>query len=120
MHDLRHLYSDIEVKTADPVVAFRETVVETSSLKCFSETPNRRNKLTLVAEPLEAGLADDIEAHRVDIGWDRKKLGASRAPARRCCIRLSVGWLPGAVVLAPATGQEVVQNPPKQLTWSAR
>ena len=54
MHDLRHLYSDIEVKTADPVVAFRETVVETSSLKCFSETPNRRNKLTLVAEPLEA------------------------------------------------------------------
>ena len=37
MHDLRHVYSDIEVKVADPVVGFRETVVETSSLKCFSE-----------------------------------------------------------------------------------
>lgn len=37
MHDLRHVYSDIEVKVADPVVGFRETVVETSSVKCFSE-----------------------------------------------------------------------------------
>ena len=37
MHDLRTVYSDIEVKVADPVVGFRETVVETSSVKCFSE-----------------------------------------------------------------------------------
>ena len=37
MHDLRHVYSDIEVKVADPVVGFRETVVETSSIKCFSD-----------------------------------------------------------------------------------
>ena len=37
MHDLRHVYSDIEVKVADPVVGFRETVVETSSITCFAE-----------------------------------------------------------------------------------
>jgi U5 small nuclear ribonucleoprotein component len=37
MHDLRHIYSDIEVKVADPVVGFRETVVESSSIKCFAE-----------------------------------------------------------------------------------
>ena len=37
MHDIRHVYSDIEVKVADPVVAFQETVVETSSIKCFAE-----------------------------------------------------------------------------------
>ena len=37
MHDLRHVYSNIEVKVADPVVGFRETVVETSSMKCFAE-----------------------------------------------------------------------------------
>jgi len=62
MHDLRRMYAEIEVKVSDPVVTFAETVVETSSLKCFAETPNRRNKLTMVAEPLEKGLADDIEA----------------------------------------------------------
>lgn len=37
LHDLRHVHADVEVKVADPVVSFRETVVETSSLKCFAE-----------------------------------------------------------------------------------
>jgi U5 small nuclear ribonucleoprotein component len=41
MHDLRKMYSDIDVKVADPVVSFCETVLETSQLKCFAETPNR-------------------------------------------------------------------------------
>ena len=41
------------MKVADPVVSFCETVVETSSLKCFAETPNKMNKLTMIAEPLE-------------------------------------------------------------------
>lgn len=50
---------------ADPSTAFCETVVETSSLKCFSETPNKRNKLTMIAEPLENGLAVDIESGEV-------------------------------------------------------
>lgn len=42
MHDLRRMYSEIEIKVADPVVSFCETVVETSSIKCFSETPNKK------------------------------------------------------------------------------
>ena len=32
----------LDIKVADPVVAFCETVVETSSLKCFAETPNKK------------------------------------------------------------------------------
>jgi U5 small nuclear ribonucleoprotein component len=52
----------VEVKVADPVVSFCETVVETSSLKCFAQTPNGRNKITMIAEPLDKGLAEDIEA----------------------------------------------------------
>jgi len=75
MHDLRHVYAEIEVKVSDPVVTFCETVVETSSLKCFAETPNQRSKLTMIAEPLEKGLADDIESGAVSIHWDRKRLG---------------------------------------------
>ena len=50
MHDIHYFvyfYStfstiSIDIKVADPVVAFRETVVETSSLKCFAETPNKK------------------------------------------------------------------------------
>lgn len=42
MHDLRRMYSEIEIKVADPVVSFCETVVETSAIKCFAETPNKK------------------------------------------------------------------------------
>ncbi|CAN7948378.1 unnamed protein product, partial [Ixodes pacificus] len=75
MHDLRKMYSEIDIKVADPVVCFCETVVETSSLKCFAETPNKKNKITMIAEPLEKGLAEDIESEVVQITWNRKRLG---------------------------------------------
>eukprot|EP01018_Ginkgo_biloba_P003745 Gb_08962 [translate_table: standard] len=75
MKDLRELYSEVEVKVADPVVSFCETVVESSSMKCFAETPNKKNKITMLAEPLEKGLAEDIENGVVSIDWPRKKLG---------------------------------------------
>ncbi|XP_072179851.1 116 kDa U5 small nuclear ribonucleoprotein component-like [Diadema setosum] len=75
MHDLRKMYSEIDIKVADPVVSFCETVVETSSLKCFAETPNKKNKLTMIAEPLEKNLAEDIENEVVQITWNRKRLG---------------------------------------------
>ena len=42
MHDLRKMYAEIEIKVDDPVVAFCETVIETSSIKCFAETPNKK------------------------------------------------------------------------------
>lgn len=75
MHDIRHVYSDLEVKVSDPVVGFRETVVETSSLKCFAETANKRNKLTFIAEPLDEGLAEMLEAGKVNTNWDKRKQG---------------------------------------------
>jgi len=72
MKDLREVYADIEVKVADPVVVFAETVVETSALKCFAETPNKRNKITMIAEPLDKGLALDIENKNVVLEWPKK------------------------------------------------
>lgn len=75
MRDLRTLYSEVEVKVADPTVRFCETCVDTSQLKCFAQTPNGRNKLTFIAEPLDKGLAEDIETGLVSIDMPRKKLG---------------------------------------------
>ncbi|KAL3148256.1 hypothetical protein ABBQ38_15518 [Trebouxia sp. C0009 RCD-2024] len=74
MKDLRELYAEVEVKVADPVVSFCETVVETSSLKCFAETPNKRNKVTMIAEPLDTGLDKDIEQGHINLDWPRKKV----------------------------------------------
>ncbi|RLN92660.1 hypothetical protein BBJ28_00015773, partial [Nothophytophthora sp. Chile5] len=67
LHDLRRMYSEIEIKVADPVVAFCETVAETSSVQCFAETPNRKNKLTMISEPLDVGLAQDIESGAINL-----------------------------------------------------
>lgn len=74
MHDLRNVYSDIEVKVADPIVSFRETVIDTSSLKCFAETANKKNTLSFVSEPLDEGLAEKLEAGKLKLTWDKKKL----------------------------------------------
>ena len=42
LHDLRRLFSEIEIKVSDPVTKFCETVVETSALKCYAVTPNKK------------------------------------------------------------------------------
>ena len=42
MHDLRRLFSEIEIKVSDPVTKFCETVLETSALKCYADTPNKK------------------------------------------------------------------------------
>ncbi|KAI9695648.1 MAG: hypothetical protein M1820_008495 [Bogoriella megaspora] len=75
LHDLRRVYSEIEVKVSDPVTRFCETVVETSAIKCYAVTPNKKNKITMVAEPLDDGIAEDIEAKRININDPVRTVG---------------------------------------------
>lgn len=67
LHDLRRLYADMDIKISDPVTRFCETVVETSATKCYAITPNKKNKITMVAEQLEKGISTDIETGVVKI-----------------------------------------------------
>jgi len=75
LHDLRRLYAEMELKVSDPVTRFSETVVETSAIMCYAITPNKKNKVTMIAEPLEPGIAEDIEAGRVRIRDPVRKVG---------------------------------------------
>ncbi|EFI28717.1 u5 small nuclear ribonucleoprotein component [Coprinopsis cinerea okayama7 len=75
MHDLRKLFSEIEIKVSDPVTKFCETVLETSALKCYADTPNKKNRITMIAEPLERGIAEDIERGRVNMRMTAKERG---------------------------------------------
>lgn len=72
MHDLRLMYSEIEIKVSDPCVSFCETVIDTSSIKCTSKTPNLANKLTFIAEPLDKGLDAEIELEHIDLAWEKE------------------------------------------------
>ncbi|KAL9608932.1 MAG: hypothetical protein Q9167_006255 [Letrouitia subvulpina] len=75
LHDLRRLYSEMELKVSDPVTKFCETVVETSAIMCYALTPNKKNKITMVAEPLDDGIAEDIESGKVNIKDPIRKVG---------------------------------------------
>ncbi|KAL5333222.1 P-loop containing nucleoside triphosphate hydrolase protein [Aspergillus crustosus] len=75
LHDLRRLFSEMEIKVSDPVTRFCETVVETSAIMCYSITPNKLNKITMIAEPLDDGIAEDIESGRVSIKDPIRKVG---------------------------------------------
>mmetsp|Transcript_24452 Transcript_24452/g.24037 ORF Transcript_24452/g.24037 Transcript_24452/m.24037 type:complete len:102 (-) Transcript_24452:808-1113(-) len=61
-HDLRKLYADIEIKVSEPFVAFAETVIDASSVKCVVESANKKNSLAMISEPLDKGLAEYIES----------------------------------------------------------
>ncbi|KAI1491769.1 P-loop containing nucleoside triphosphate hydrolase protein [Biscogniauxia mediterranea] len=75
LHDLRRLYADMEIKVSDPVTRFCETVDEMSATKCYAITPNKKNKITMVAEPLDDGIAEDIESGRVNMRDGARKVG---------------------------------------------
>lgn len=67
LHDLRKLYAEMDIKVSDPVTRFCETVSEQSAIMCFAKTPNGRNKITMVAEPLDDGIAEDIESGAIKL-----------------------------------------------------
>ena len=97
MYDLTKLFTEIELKIADPVTIFSETCIETSSVKCFCDTPNKANRLTLIAEPLEKGLAEDIERGKIVISIPGSSSTSSSSqpllgPSMRSYVQNTYGW----------------------------
>ncbi|KAG7840120.1 hypothetical protein KL942_002919 [Ogataea angusta] len=85
LHDLRLLYAKLDIKVSDPMARFSETCLDMSKVKLVTESANRKNSLTVIAEPLEENISRDIEAGilvpsapprllakklRNDYGWD--------------------------------------------------
>lgn len=72
MHDLRHMYSEIDIRISDPCVCFSETVIEMSKEKCVGETPNKMNEFSMIAEPLDRHLDVDLENERITMDDDQQ------------------------------------------------
>merc|ERR1711874_555379 len=68
-------HAQIELKKSDPVVSYRETVSEESSIMCLSKSPNKHNRLFMKACPMPDGLAEDIEKGEVNPRDDFKTRG---------------------------------------------
>jgi elongation factor 2 len=61
LKDLEEDHACIPLKKSDPVVSYRETVSEESSIVCLSKSPNKHNRLFMKAAPLPDGFADAID-----------------------------------------------------------
>jgi elongation factor 2 len=61
LKDLEEDHACIPIKKSDPVVSYRETVSEESSIMCLSKSPNKHNRLFMKARPMPDGLADAID-----------------------------------------------------------
>jgi len=61
LKDLEEDHAGIPLKTSDPVVSFRETVIEESDRMCLSKSPNKHNRLYVKALPMSAELQNAIE-----------------------------------------------------------
>jgi len=85
LKDLREEYAQCDFIMSDPVVAYRETVSCASTQTCLSKSPNKHNRLYIVAEPMEENLCKAIEegragpkaegkerfkVYRDEFGWD--------------------------------------------------
>ena len=61
LKDLRGEYAQCDFVMSDPVVSYRETVTTESSQTCLAKSPNKHNRLYLVAEPMDDDMCKAIE-----------------------------------------------------------
>ncbi|MCO5558083.1 hypothetical protein L7F22_011659 [Adiantum nelumboides] len=73
-----------ELVVSHPVVSFRETVLEKSSLTVMSKSVNKHNRLYFEARPLEKGLVEAIDCDRIGPNHDPK--------TRSKILRKEFGW----------------------------
>ncbi|GKD73154.1 elongation factor 2 [Tanacetum coccineum] len=52
---------------SNPVVSFRETVLEKSFRTVMSKFPNKHNRLYMEGKPMEEGLAEAIDKGRLGV-----------------------------------------------------
>ncbi|KAI6244850.1 Elongation factor [Erysiphe necator] len=66
LKDLEEDHAGVPLKISDPVVSYRETVSSKSSMTALSKSPNKHNRLYVVAEPLGEEVSGAIESGRIN------------------------------------------------------
>ena len=66
LKDLEEDHAGVPLKISDPVVAYRETVGAKSSMTALSKSPNKHNRLYVIAEPLGEEVSKDIEDGKIN------------------------------------------------------
>jgi elongation factor 2 len=85
---LQEDFTGIELKISDPVVSFRETVIDTNQQDALSKSPNKHNRLYMKAMAIPEELVKDIE--------DGKVTPKDEPKARSKYLSETYGWDPDA------------------------
>jgi len=75
LKDLEEDHAGIPIKVSDPVVSYRETVEEESSIVCLSKSPNKHNRIFMKAAPLGIDCAEAIDKGDIAPRQDIKERG---------------------------------------------
>lgn len=66
LKDLEEDHAGVPLKISDPVVQYRESVGGKSSMTALSKSPNKHNRLYVIAEPLGEEVSKDIEGGKIN------------------------------------------------------
>nr|BAA23590.1 elongation factor 2 [Schizosaccharomyces pombe]BAA23591.1 elongation factor 2 [Schizosaccharomyces pombe] len=66
LKDLQEDHAGIPLKISPPVVSYRESVSEPSSMTALSKSPNKHNRIFMTAEPMSEELSVAIETGHVN------------------------------------------------------
>eukprot|EP00045_Choanoeca_perplexa_P008884 m.83698 g.83698 ORF g.83698 m.83698 type:complete len:841 (+) comp14657_c0_seq1:104-2626(+) len=75
LKDLEEDHAGVPLRKSDPVVSYRETVGDESSIMCLSKSPNKHNRLYMKARPIGEELSGDIDDDKVSAKDDPKLRG---------------------------------------------
>merc|ERR1712066_78172 len=75
LKDLEEDHACIPIIKSDPVVSYRETVIDESDRMCLSKSPNKHNRLFMKAAPIGDELPGDIDDGEVSNKQDFKIRG---------------------------------------------
>lgn len=65
LKDLEEDHAGVPLRISDPVVSYRETVGAESSITALSKSPNKHNRLYVIAQPLDEEVSNAIEGGKI-------------------------------------------------------
>merc|ERR1712166_395586 len=86
LKDLEEEYAKCPLKKGDPVVSYKETIVDESTQVCLSKSPNKHNRIFCRASPLGDDLSQAIDDEKITAKQDPK--------LRRIILRDEFEWDP--------------------------
>jgi len=75
LKDLEEDHAGIPIVKSDPVVSYRESVSEESSVMCLAKSPNKHNRIFMKAAPMGEDLSQAIDKSDITPRQDPKERG---------------------------------------------